>query len=90
MVLAETCVFGKQLPDPFLCGRRSLTTQGGSRPAAPLIANLRGQFAEFLPDGSLARLGILTLPTCVGFSTVTIDICLEAFLGDLSNHFFRP
>ena len=34
--------------------------------AAPLIPKLRGQFAEFLNEGSPERLGILSLPTCVG------------------------
>jgi hypothetical protein len=34
---------------------------------APLLPKLRGHFAEFLDEGSLARLGILSPPTCVGF-----------------------
>jgi hypothetical protein len=34
---------------------------------APLFPKLRGYFAEFLNRGSLARLSILYLPTCVGF-----------------------
>jgi len=34
---------------------------------APLLPKLRGQFAEFLRESSLAPLGILYLPTCVGF-----------------------
>ena len=34
--------------------------------AAPLIPKLRGHFAEFLNKGSLARLRILFLSTCVG------------------------
>ena len=38
---------------------------------APLLPKLRGHFAEFLNEGSLERLRILTLPTCVSFSTVT-------------------
>ena len=33
---------------------------------APLLPKLRGYFAEFLNQGSLTRLRILTLPTCVG------------------------
>jgi hypothetical protein len=32
----------------------------------PLLPKLRGYFAEFLNEGSLARLRILTPPTCVG------------------------
>ena len=34
---------------------------------APLLPKLRGQFAEFLRESSLAPLGILYQPTCVGF-----------------------
>ena len=33
---------------------------------APLLPKLRGQLAEFLNEGSLKRLRILSLPTCVG------------------------
>ena len=33
---------------------------------ALLLPKLRSHFAEFLNEGSLKRLGILTLPTCVG------------------------
>ena len=32
----------------------------------PLIPKLRGQFAEFLNEGSLERLRIFSSPTCVG------------------------
>ena len=35
-------------------------------PPGPLLPKLRGQFAEFLNEGSLVRLTILSLPTCVG------------------------
>ena len=55
--LAESCVFGKQLPGPLYCGSIS-------RP--PLIPKLRGHFAEFLNHSSLAHLRILSLTTCVG------------------------
>jgi hypothetical protein len=33
---------------------------------APLLPKLRGNFAEFLNEGFLARLRILTPSTCVG------------------------
>ena len=36
---------------------------------ALLLANLRSLFAEFLGNSSLAHLGFLNLPTCVGFGT---------------------
>ena len=55
--LAETCVFGKQSPGPFHCGHLSM---------APLLPKLRGHFAEFLNNSSLAHLRILSSSTCVG------------------------
>ena len=42
-----------------------------SRSAVILIPKLRMHFAEFLNEGFLAHLRILSLPTCVGFSTGT-------------------
>ncbi len=51
------CVFGKQSLGPILCGHLSM---------APLIPKLRGHFAEFLNNSSLAGLRILSSPTCVG------------------------
>jgi hypothetical protein len=57
---------------------------------APLIPKLRGHFAEFLHQSSLARLSILYSPTCVGFGTGTHVTPHEDFLGgisdDLQNH----
>ena len=55
--LAETCVFAKQSPGPFHCGHLSM---------APLLPKLRGNFAEFLNNSSLAHLRILSSSTCVG------------------------
>ena len=55
--LAETYVFGKQSLGPILCGPIA---------GAPLIPKLRGHFAEFLNNSSLAGLRILSSPTCVG------------------------
>ena len=54
---------------------------------APLIANLRGQFAEFLNQRSPERLRLLVLPTCVSFSTVNPLQRLEAFLGRVAKNF---
>jgi hypothetical protein len=48
---------------------------------APLLPKLRGQLAEFLDQCSLDRLGILYLPTCVGFGYGCQDHSLETFLG---------
>ena len=55
--LAETCVFGKQLPGPISCG--CIATP-------PLVPKLRGHFAEFLNHSYLAHLRILSLTTSVG------------------------
>ena len=55
--LAQTCVFGKQLPGPILCGWLA---------PAPLLPKLRGQLAEFLNNPSPVGLRIFFLPTCVG------------------------
>ena len=69
---AETCVFGKQSLGPFHCGPLELC---GVNPrhstGASLLPKLRDHFAEFLNEGSSDRLGILYLPTCVGFGTGT-------------------
>ena len=48
---------------------------------APLLPKLRGQVAEFLNEGSLARLGILYLPTCVGLRYDYPTRSLGDFLG---------
>jgi hypothetical protein len=48
---------------------------------APLLPKLRGQFAEFLDEGSPARLRLLASPTCVGFRYGHPVASLEAFLG---------
>ena len=59
---AEPCVFDKQSLPPGLC-HSTLVAQS----RVTLIPKLRVQFAEFLQHSSLKRLGILYLPTCVGF-----------------------
>ena len=63
--LAQTCVFGKQLLGPILCG---------SIARAPLLPKLRGQFAEFLNCNSSAGLRILSSPTCVGLRYGTTSL----------------
>ena len=45
---------------------RAPPASGFTLHAAPLLPKVRGQFAEFLNQGSLVRLGLLDLPTCVG------------------------
>jgi len=59
--------------------------QAHSPKGAPLIPELRGQFAEFLNRGSLERLRILSLPTCVSFSTVTHISRPTVFLGSMAS-----
>ena len=81
-MLAESCVFDKQSQLPIYCG-----PQQREPPGAPLIANLRGHFAEFLNHRSPERLRLLVSPTCVSFSTVSVLQSLEAFLGRPSNDF---
>jgi hypothetical protein len=46
---------------------------------AHLLPKLRCQFAEFLNQGSLKRLGILSLPTCVGLRYDHLIISLRGF-----------
>ncbi len=78
-MFAESCVFDKQSLEPIHCGlpERELRK-------APLIANLRGQFAEFLNHRSPERLRLLVSPTCVSFSTAGLIQRLEAFLGGVA------
>ena len=49
--------------------------------AVVLLPKLRTQFAEFLDQGSLDRLRILYVPTCVGLGYGHLDHSLEVFLG---------
>ena len=52
---------------------------------AHLLPKLRCYFAEFLNQGSLKRLGILSLPTCVGLRYDHLNVSLEAFLGSIGS-----
>ncbi len=58
---------------------------------APLLPKLRGWFAEFLNEGSLTRLRILSLSTCAGLRYGHLKGLLEGFLGsvDLVSWFDR-
>src|SRR5690606_23316598 len=71
-------------------GHFSATPSGSRRRAlhpngAPLLPKLRGQFAAFLNRGSLARLRILSPPTCVGLRYGRWTTSLEAFLGSVGS-----
>ena len=82
--LARSCVFSKQSLGPSHCGLIGLEHAKCSHPTeAPLLPKLRGDFAEFLNHGSLARLGILYLSTCVGLGYGHLVHSLEAFLGGM-------
>lgn len=52
---------------------------------AYLLPKLRYHFAEFLNQGSLKRLRILTPPTCVGLRYDHLIISLEAFLDSMGS-----
>ena len=78
-MLAETCVFGKQSPRAILCGPFKLRTQVLHSNGAPLLPKLRGQFAEFLNEVSLAHLRILSSPTCVGLEYGYMALSLRGF-----------
>ncbi len=52
---------------------------------APLIPKLRGNFAEFLNKSYLARLWILSSPTCVRLRYGHLALTLETFLGSLAS-----
>jgi hypothetical protein len=53
----------------------------------PLLPKLRGHFAEFLNEGSLERLRILSSSTCVGLRYGHTVSSLEAFLGKCADQF---
>ena len=79
--LAECCVFGIQSAGPGHCGPFY---------RAPLLPKLRGYFAEFLREVSLARLSLLDSPTCVGLRYGQPGEQQGAFLGGLSSDALRP
>jgi hypothetical protein len=82
---AEPCVFSKQSPEPLYCNSLPLPGRAGSRPGAPLLPKLRGEFAEFLNEGSHSRLRIFSSPTCVGLRYGYPSHSLEAFLGSVAS-----
>ena len=72
--LAETYVFVKQSLGPIFCASIS---------RVPFIPKLQGHFAEFLNKNYLARLWILSSPTCVRLRYGHHKVLLEAFLGSV-------
>ena len=84
-MFAESCVFSKQSQPPFHCDHQQLLEQVQLPPAAHLLPKLRCQFAEFLNQGSLDRLRILYVPTCVGLGYGHLISSLEDFLGSMGS-----
>ena len=68
---AESCVFDKQSLGPGHCDQLRLKKQVLSPELALLLPKLRSDYAELLKPSSPDRLGMLYLPTCVGFGTGT-------------------
>jgi hypothetical protein len=87
---AESCVFSKQLPGPLYCNSLAHATARATHVTrAPLLPKLRGQFAEFLNEGSHLRLRIFSSPTCVGLRYGYPLLSLEAFLGSMASSTLR-
>ena len=63
---------------------------GSQMEGAPLLPKLRGYFAEFLREVSLARLSLFDSPTCVGLRYGQPGEQSEAFLGRSSSDTLRP
>ena len=87
---AESCVFSKQLPGPLHCNSLAhAIARIAHVTRAPLLPKLRGQFAEFLNEGSHLRLRIFSSPTCVGLRYGYPLHSLEAFLGSVASPALR-
>ena len=70
----------------LVCATRSGSGREGLHPTKViLLPKLRMQFAEFLNQGSLDRLRILYVPTCVGLGYGHLNHSLEAFLGSMGS-----
>ncbi len=91
--LAQCCVFDKQSPGPILCALPATKGLGHDRVISttvqshlvagegPLIANVRGEFAEFLHNRSLERLRLFAKPTCVSLRYGFHDCHRTGFRG---------
>ena len=77
--LAESCVFVKQSLNPIYCGLKERNIAATYQ--APLLPKLRGYFAEFLREVSLARLSLFDSPTCVGLRYGQLGEHQKTFLG---------
>ena len=71
---------------PLFCATSSCSCREGIHSIEVILfPKLRMQFAEFLNRSSPKRLGILYLPTCVGFGYGHRVNSLEAFLGSMGS-----
>ena len=66
---------------PLTAAPQGSTRLGASPQRAPLLPKLRGQFAEFLNEGSLAHLTALAAAHQCRFAVRAPPVWLEAFLG---------
>jgi hypothetical protein len=90
-VLAECCVFDKQLQPPITCDLQSLLEQVLSRSKAYLLPKLRYQFAEFLNPSSLKRLSRLSAhPPVSVCGTVCCYLKLRGFSWKRGIEHFSP
>jgi hypothetical protein len=70
----------------LVCATPSSSGREGLHPTeVVLLPKLRTQFAEFLNQGSLDRLRILYVPTCVGLGYGHLVHSLEVFLGSVGS-----
>ena len=83
---AETCVFVKQSPGPAHCGPGQLGTRSPSPSRALLLPKLRSQIAEFLNEGSLDHLTVLTAAHQCRFAVRAPQLLgSEAFLAGMDS-----
>ena len=64
--LAETCVFGKQSPEPLHCGPQGLRRKTPSPHGHPFSRSYRANLSSSLTRVLPFTLGLLPLPTCFG------------------------
>ena len=75
----------------LVCATRSSSGREGLHSTKViLLPKLRMQFAEFLNQGSLDRLRILYVPTCVGLGYGRLEPRVDAFLGSIGSPTFYP
>ena len=74
---------------PFTAASFSSTREVLHLLDVPLLPKLRGYFAEFLREVSLARLSLFDSPTCVGLRYGRLGEQMDAFLGTSSGDALR-